>query len=102
MSPKLDPNGQLIGEYRDNASTATPVDDWLVRQETVWLGDILVGVITKPIALARSRFSYSRFYLYGVGYYAFIGPGHGLPGINTAIGFTSFFFVIGVYKRSNK
>ena len=32
-----DPDGQLIGEYRDNASTATPTDDWLVRQETIWL-----------------------------------------------------------------
>jgi len=31
-----DPAGQLIGEYRDNSSTATPTDDWLVRQETIW------------------------------------------------------------------
>ncbi len=29
-----DPNGQLIGEYRDNASTTTPTDDWLVRQDS--------------------------------------------------------------------
>ena len=44
-----DPNGQLIGEYRDDATTPQP-DDWLVRQETVWLGDIPVGVIKKPTA----------------------------------------------------
>ncbi|WP_292916078.1 RHS repeat-associated core domain-containing protein [Nitrosomonas sp.] len=40
----------MIGEYKDNASTATPTDDWLVRQETVWLGDIPVTVITKLTA----------------------------------------------------
>ncbi|SDW04336.1 hypothetical protein [Nitrosomonas oligotropha] len=27
------PGGQLIGEYRDNASTSAPIDDCLVRQE---------------------------------------------------------------------
>ncbi len=45
-----DSAGQLIGEYRDNASTATPTDDWLVRQETIWLEDIPVAVIRKPTA----------------------------------------------------
>ncbi len=45
-----DPAGQLIGEYRDNSSTATPADDWLVRQETIWLEDIPVAVIRKPTA----------------------------------------------------
>ena len=45
-----DPAGQLIGEYRDNSSTATPTDDWLVRQETIWLEDIPVAVITKATA----------------------------------------------------
>ena len=43
-----DPAGQLIGEYRNNSSTATPTDDWLVRQETIWLEDIPVAVIRKP------------------------------------------------------
>ena len=42
-----DPSGQLIGDYQDNAATTTPADDWLIRQEIVWLGDIPVGVITK-------------------------------------------------------
>ena len=45
-----DSTGQLIGEYRDNSSTATPTDDWLVRQETVWLEDIPVAVIMKATA----------------------------------------------------
>ncbi|QOJ22365.1 MAG: RHS repeat protein [Gammaproteobacteria bacterium] len=45
-----DPAGQLIGEYKDNAATTTPTDDWLVRQETVWLEDIPVAVIKKPTA----------------------------------------------------
>ncbi len=45
-----DPAGQLIGEYRDNSSTATPADDWLVRQETIWLEDIPVAVIKKATA----------------------------------------------------
>ena len=45
-----DSAGQLIGEYRDNASTATPTDDWLVRQETIWLEDIPVAIIRKPTA----------------------------------------------------
>ena len=45
-----DPDGQLIGEYKDNASTATPTDDWLVRQETIWLEDIPVAVIRKSTA----------------------------------------------------
>lgn len=45
-----DPAGQLIGEYRNNASTTTPTDDWLVRQETIWLEDIPVAVIRKPTA----------------------------------------------------
>ncbi len=45
-----DPAGQLIGEYRDNSSTATPADDWLVRKETIWLEDIPVAVIRKPTA----------------------------------------------------
>ena len=54
LSPKFmffyDPAGQLIGEYRDNASTTTPTDDWLVRQETIWLEDIPVAVVKKPTA----------------------------------------------------
>ncbi|WP_218131609.1 hypothetical protein [Nitrosomonas oligotropha] len=54
LSPKFlffyDPSGQLIGEYRDNVSTTTSTDDWLVRQETVWLDNIPVAVITKPAA----------------------------------------------------
>ena len=45
-----DENGQLIGEYRDNSSTATPTNDWLVRQETIWLEDIPVAVIKKATA----------------------------------------------------
>jgi YD repeat-containing protein len=51
--------GQLIGEYRDNSSTATPADDWLVRQETIWLEDIPVAVIRKPPPPARSWFTSS-------------------------------------------
>ncbi|MBX3617118.1 MAG: hypothetical protein KF839_08270 [Nitrosomonas sp.] len=45
-----DLSGQLIGEYKDNAATTAPADDWLIRQETIWLSDIPVGVITKPTA----------------------------------------------------
>lgn len=45
-----DLDGQLIGEYRDNTSTATSIDDCLVRQKITWLGDITVAVITKPAA----------------------------------------------------
>ncbi|WP_293006000.1 RHS repeat domain-containing protein [Nitrosomonas sp.] len=45
-----DEAGQLIGEYRDNSSTATPTDDWLVRQETIWPEDIPVAVIKKSTA----------------------------------------------------
>ena len=51
-------NGQLIGEYRGNASTTTPTDDWLVRQETVWLGNIPVAVITKPAATSPIQVHY--------------------------------------------
>ncbi|QOJ22368.1 MAG: hypothetical protein HRU78_00835 [Gammaproteobacteria bacterium] len=40
----------MIGEYKDNAATTTPTDDWLVRQETIWLGDIPLAVIKKPTA----------------------------------------------------
>ncbi|WP_292916081.1 hypothetical protein [Nitrosomonas sp.] len=39
----------MIREYRDNSNTATPTDDLLVRQETVWLGDIAIAVITESI-----------------------------------------------------
>ncbi|WMJ08683.1 RHS repeat-associated core domain-containing protein [Nitrosomonas sp. sh817] len=53
-----DSNRQLIGEYRDNASTTTPTDDWLVRQETIWLNNIPVGVITKPTATSEIQVSY--------------------------------------------
>ncbi len=53
-----DPDGQLIGEYRDNASTATPTDDWLVRQETIWLEDIPVAVIRKPTATGPIQIYY--------------------------------------------
>ncbi|MBX9917459.1 MAG: L,D-transpeptidase family protein [Nitrosomonas sp.] len=62
LSPKFlffyDPNGQLIGEYRDNTSTTTPIDDWQVRQETVWLGNIPVAVITKPAAISEIQVYY--------------------------------------------
>jgi YD repeat-containing protein len=62
LSPKFlffyDPSGQLIGEYRDNASTTTPTDDWLVRQETVWLGNIPVAVITKSAAASEIQVHY--------------------------------------------
>ncbi len=53
-----DPDGQLIGEYWDNASTATPTDDWLVRQETIWLEDIPVAVIRKPTATSPIQIYY--------------------------------------------
>ena len=53
-----DPAGQLIGEYRDNSGTATPTDDWLVRQKTIWLEDIPIAVIKKATA-ARSWFTSS-------------------------------------------
>lgn len=62
LSPRFlffyDPAGQLIGEYQDNAATTTPADDWLVRQETIWLGDIPVGVITKPTATSEIQVHY--------------------------------------------
>ena len=45
-----DPAGQLIGEYKDNTFTTTPADDWLVKQETIWLEDIPVAVIKKATA----------------------------------------------------
>ncbi|MBX3617112.1 RHS repeat-associated core domain-containing protein [Nitrosomonas sp.] len=48
----------MIGEYRDNSNTATPTDSWLVRQETIWLGDIPVGVIKKPIATGPIKVHY--------------------------------------------
>lgn len=61
LSPRFlffyDPNGQLIGEYRDDATTPQP-DDWLVRQETVWLDDIPVAVITKPAAASPIQMYY--------------------------------------------
>ncbi len=53
-----DPDGQLIGEYRDNASTATPTDDWQVRQENIWLEDIPVAVIRKPTATSPLQVYY--------------------------------------------
>ncbi|MEI2768664.1 MAG: RHS repeat-associated core domain-containing protein [Nitrosomonas sp.] len=53
-----DSTGQLIGEYRNNAETTTPTDDWLVRQETVWLGDIPVAVIKKPTATSTIQLYY--------------------------------------------
>lgn len=53
-----DPSEQLIGKYQDNASTTTPTDNWLVKQETVWLGDIPVAVITKPAATSPIRVHY--------------------------------------------
>ena len=53
-----DPDGQLIGKYRNNASTATPTDDWLVLQETVWLDDIPVAVIKKPTATSAIQTYY--------------------------------------------
>lgn len=42
-----DPTGQLIGEYQDDIATTQP-DDWLIRQETIWLEDIPVAVIKRP------------------------------------------------------
>ncbi len=53
-----DPDGQLIGKYKDNASTATPTDDWLVRQETIWLEDIPVAVIKKATATSPIQVYY--------------------------------------------
>ncbi len=53
-----DPAGQLIGEYKDNASTTTSTDDWLVRQETIWLDDIPVAVIRKPTATGPIQIYY--------------------------------------------
>ncbi|UJP06215.1 MAG: DUF6531 domain-containing protein [Nitrosomonas sp.] len=53
-----DLDGQLIGEYRDNASTAIPTDDWLVRQETIWLEGIPVAVIKKPTATSPIQVYY--------------------------------------------
>ena len=53
-----DPDGKLIGEYRDNASTTTPTDDWLVRQETIWLEDIPVAVIRKTTATSPIQIYY--------------------------------------------
>jgi len=54
----FDANGQLIGEYKDNVSTATPTNDWLVLQETVWLDDIPVAVIKKPTATSAIQTYY--------------------------------------------
>ena len=53
-----DSAGQLIGEYRDNSRTTTPTDDWLIRQETVWLDDIPVAVIKKPTATSAIQIYY--------------------------------------------
>jgi len=53
-----DSAGQLIGEYKDNAATTTPTDDWLVRQETIWLEDIPVAVIKKPTATSPIQIYY--------------------------------------------
>jgi RHS repeat-associated protein len=51
-------DGQLIGEYKDNTATANPTDDWLIRQETVWLDDIPVAVIKKPTPTSPIQISY--------------------------------------------
>ncbi len=48
----------MIGEYKDNASTATPTDDWLVRQETIWLEAIPVAVICKATATSPIQIYY--------------------------------------------
>jgi len=53
-----DENGQLIGEYKDNVSTTTPTNDWLVLQETVWLDDIPIAVIKKPTATSAIQTYY--------------------------------------------
>jgi len=53
-----DENSQLIGEYKDNVSTSTPTNDWLVLQETVWLDDIPVAVIKKPTATSPIQIHY--------------------------------------------
>ncbi|MBL8499394.1 MAG: RHS repeat protein, partial [Nitrosomonas sp.] len=52
-----DSTGQLIGEYRDDATTTQP-NDWLVRQETIWLEDIPVAVIKKPTATGPIQIYY--------------------------------------------
>ena len=53
-----DDNGQLVGEYKDNVSTTTPTNDWLVLQETVWLDDIPIAVIKKPTATSAIQTYY--------------------------------------------
>lgn len=53
-----DDSGQIIGEYKDNVSTTTPTDDWLVLQETVWLDDIPVVLIKKPTATSAIQTYY--------------------------------------------
>ena len=53
-----DENDQLIGEYKDNVSTSTPTNDWLVLQETVWLDDIPVAVIKKTTATSAIQIHY--------------------------------------------
>ncbi|MBP6076795.1 MAG: RHS repeat protein, partial [Nitrosomonas sp.] len=62
LTPKVfffyDADGQLIGEYKDNTATASPTDDWLLRQETVWLADIPVAVLRKPVAANPIQISY--------------------------------------------
>jgi len=54
----FDANGQLVGEYKDNVSTNTPTNDWLVLQETVWLENIPVAVIKKPTATSAIQTYY--------------------------------------------
>ncbi len=51
-------DGQLIGEYQDNLTTTSSANDWLVRQETVWLGDIPIAVIKKPTATSPVQVYY--------------------------------------------
>ena len=53
-----DPAGQLIGEYKNNIATAIPTDDWLIRQETVWLNDIPIAVLKKPVATEPVQINY--------------------------------------------
>ncbi len=40
----FDPAGRLVGDYQENQATPQ-TGDWLLKQETVWFGDIPVAVI---------------------------------------------------------
>ncbi len=40
----FDPAGRLVGDYQENQTTPQ-TGDWLLKQETIWFGDIPVAVI---------------------------------------------------------